>query len=449
VSVLASALPGDDLYARNLIGGRWVFPAAPYEFEIRSPYDSSVTAVVPLSSRFDVARAVAAAAEVAPSWTAEAGARVRLVTLLVGEIEALAGPLAELQAVETGLTAADSHSAVRALIAWCQRLLAAPPMPPMPSGSSGSSLAGVSAHVLSWGLPLAEIACAVLPHLLAGRTAVVKPSLRAPLSAVAFVHLATRLGFPPGVVNLVHGTGLDVGAALLATPGLAALHVRGGHRTLQAAQRAVASTGVSLSLLRAGGNVAVAGADADPQRTAASIVDALQLHSMGGPLGLPLLLVHASRAAAVTEAVLARLPHCRPAPLPSEPLRCRALERVVALRDGGAEVLSGGAVPDDAAHRMAWRMPAVVVAGHLPPDLAGEPIGPVLVIRPWHRADELAAVLDHPRYADGIACLWGLERADPVAGRLPQTVTVEESGPAAALTGAAGLPAPWTGGLRR
>jgi hypothetical protein len=51
-----SSLPDDGHYARNLIGGRWQFPGAPYEFEIRNPSDSTIAAVVPLSSRFDVER---------------------------------------------------------------------------------------------------------------------------------------------------------------------------------------------------------------------------------------------------------------------------------------------------------------------------------------------------------------------------------------------------------
>jgi acyl-CoA reductase-like NAD-dependent aldehyde dehydrogenase len=291
--------------------------------------------------------------------------------------------------------------------------------------------------VLSWGLPLAEVVCSVLPSLLAGRTAVVKPSLRAPLSTVVVAHLATQLGLPPGVLNVVQGTGPDVGAALLGTAGLATLHVRASDRTIMTAARAAAGTGVPLHPLRAGGNLAVAGPDSEPEAVAAAAVEALRLHSAGGPLSLPLLTVHGSVADEVTAAVLTRLPECRPAPLPAESLRHRALAYLAKLSTGGARILSGGTVPDDAAHRMGWLMPPVVAVADGPPvDSAGEPTGPVLTISVWRRPEEIAARLTLARYSDGIACLWG----DPtgLAELLPQRSVVVGVGPAAALTSDAG-----------
>src|SRR5215470_2488346 len=194
-------LPGDEHFARNLIGGSWRFPAAPYEYEIRSPVDSTITTVVPLSSRFDVARAVAAAAD--------AARRAELLARLAGELDRLAPRLVALQATESGLAAADARSVVDGAARLARTLAATGP----PAGRP----AGVTGHVLSWGLPLFEIASAVLPPLATGHTAVVKPSLRAPLSAAAFGYLAARAGFPPGVLNIVQGTADDVGAALLGT----------------------------------------------------------------------------------------------------------------------------------------------------------------------------------------------------------------------------------------
>ncbi|GIH11388.1 aldehyde dehydrogenase [Rhizocola hellebori] len=427
-------IAGEHEFARNLIDGQWVFPRAPYEFEIRNPRDSTVTAVVPLSSRHDVARAVAAADTAAPSWAAQPALRLHLVTQLVSQIETLAEPLASLQACESGLSQADSRKAVLALMGLCRRLLTVP-----------RADAGVSAHVLSWGLPLAEVVCAVLPHLLAGRTAVVKPSLRAPLSAVAFAHLTVGSGWPPGVVNVVQGAGADVAAEMFSTRGLAALQVRANDRTLAMAARS--ASGARLCALRAGGNMAIAGPDADPERVAAVAVEALAVHSVGGPLSLPLLAVHSSLGEAVTEAVLALLDKCRPAPLPAEGMRRKALAYLASMRAQGARILCGGAVPDDAAHRMGWLLPPTLVALGEPMDgSAGEPVGPVLTIATWRRPQEIVAGLNHPRYADGVACLFGVDPADlPV--QLPQPTIVDSAGPLTAL-GDGALPPSWTGGLR-
>ena len=318
--------PRAEYFARNLIGGRWEFPSAPFDYEIRSPLDGAVITAVPLSSRLDVARAVSAAKSAAGSWAADPAARHALLTALAAQLSALSGPLARLQAAETGLDLADSTAVTGAVNLVCQRLIAA-------NRWQGDQAAGgkVSGHILSWGLPFAEVACAVTAHLAAGHTVVIKPSLRGPLSAAAFGQLATKAGFPAGVINIVQGTGVDVGTALIGTAELDFLQVRAGQRTLSQAERAAAATGVPASWLRAGGNIAVAGGDADVELVATAVTDALRTHSTGGPLALPFLCVQTDVAGPITDAIMAKLEQCRPAPLPAESLRDRALARIASL----------------------------------------------------------------------------------------------------------------------
>jgi acyl-CoA reductase-like NAD-dependent aldehyde dehydrogenase len=437
----ADDLPGDEHFARNLIGGSWRFPAAPYEYEIRNPADSTITTVVPLSSRFDVARAVTVAADAVPGWSADPARRAELLDRLAGELDRLAPRLVALQATESGLAAADARTAVSGAARLARRLGATAP------GAGG--LVGVTGHVLSWGLPLLEIASAVLPQLAAGHTAVVKPSLRAPLSAVAFGYLAARAGCPPGVLNIVQGTADDVGAALLGTAQLSLLHVRGGDRLHTLAGRATAVTGVPLRGLRSGGNVAIAGPQADPAQVAAAIAEAIRAHSTGGPLALPLLAVHADADAAVIDAVLAAASSVQPAPLPTSALRDRAIARVEALRRQGLRVLAGGTVPDDPRHRMGWYLPPTVFdAGPLSPAThLGEPLGPVLAVATWRSPDDLARALGHHQPTAAIASTWSMTDADLTAAKLPHQLTLPEQPPTAAVTRGQ-LPAGWTGSFR-
>jgi len=439
-----SAMPTEEHFARNLIGGRWQFPAAPYEYEIRNPSDSTVTAVVPLSSRFDVARAVDAARRALGGAWAQPGRRRRLLDDLLDRLDAQRVALAELQSVETGMALPDSLDIVAATVRMCRRHLDAV------DGNEPPPTPGVVGLILSWGAPLVEVLTAALPSLAAGHTVVIKPSLRGPLSPVAFAHLATACGLPDGVVNLVQGTGGDVGADLISRRGLAALQVRAGDRTIAHAERAHQRTGVPLHTLRAGANAIVVRPDRAPTvyAVAAAVAAGLRVNSAGGPFAVPMLALHESMSGRVVSAVLDRLATTVAAPLPTEPLRRRALARVDTLVDAGAIMLLGEqTLPDDISHRMGWRIPPIVLLLGDPTSPAAAlahtsaPLGPVLGIVVWHDLDDLAACL--PGRADtGIAQSWGIEAAH--AALLPYGLHV--SGEAApTLPAAATLPTGWWG----
>ena len=282
---------------------------------------------------------------------------------------------------------------------------------------------------------------------------IVKPSLRGPLSPVAFAYLATQAGLPPGVVNVVQGTGVDVGAELISRPDLSALYVRAAPRTIAQAQRAHDRSGVSLHTLHAGGNVVIVGPqdDIDLAALAETVATAVRMNSSGGPFGLPLLAVHEDRAEPVLTAVLERLSRTAAAPLPAEPLRRRALDRIGSLVAAGAEVLAGGAkLPDDIAHRMGWRMPPTVLALGSPgsPAVAAEqasvPLGPVLSVITWQDWSRLGGVFTSQRARPGIASVWGA--GQPAAAPLGFGLVAAGSSASALLT--ASLPPAWTGGAR-
>jgi len=437
---LTAILAGDEHFGRNFIGGKWVFPAAPYDFEIRNPADSTVTTVVPLSSRFDVDRAVATArTALGGTWSREL-ARTRLLLTLVDSLNANREPLALLQSRETGLSFDDSFAAVSATIAAARAILS------HGTPQDGARSAGVTGHVLCWGLPLTDVVTSTLPALLRGNTVVVKPSLRGPLSAVAFARLAQDCGLPPGVVNIVQGTGTDVGAELFSRRDLAALYVRGGERTIEHARRAGQRTGVPLHAVNGGGNFCVIGPDQpDADAAAAAVAAGVRVHS--GPFGLPLLAVHRDTPAAVLPAVLARLAATSPAPLPTDPVRNRSLARIGALVDAGATLLLGGHVPDDTAHRMGWRLPGTALLLHAAGSPAARreqelaPLGPVLSILTWTGWSDLSEHLRAPRHADGTIAVWGA--CLPPAGTLPGRVV---PGPDTSLWPSADTLAPaWTG----
>jgi acyl-CoA reductase-like NAD-dependent aldehyde dehydrogenase len=402
------AMPTDDNFSRNFIDGRWVFPAAPYEFEIRNPADSTISAVVPLSSRNDVSRAVAAARHSQESEWADAQQRGQLLEALLDRLTELEPELARLQCTETGLDIDDSAATLRASLRMARDLV---------DNTAGDvSRPGVAGYVLAWGLPMTEMLISVVGSLARGMSAVVKPSLRGPLSPVAVALAASHVGFPSGVLNVVHGTGVDVGAALMSTPLLDQLYVHGNEDTLCRARRAAPRTGVAVSTLSAGGNAAIVYPDIDQSQIAAMVpktAAALRIHSTGGMFGQTMVAVHHSVEKMVLESLIPTLSSVVPAPLPSGALRRRAMDRLDLLCSRGARVLAGGSIPDDVVHRMGWRIPPTIVhigdasraAGLLAS--VGEPLGPILTIVRWATNEDLDRLFAAQRYRDGYGTTWG------------------------------------------
>src|SRR5690606_30703393 len=77
---------------------------------------------------------------------------------------------------------------------------------------------GVVAAITPWNWPLYQITAKVAPAIAAGCTVVLKPSELSPFTALLFAQVMHDAGTPPGVFNLVNGTGEVVGAAMSAHP---------------------------------------------------------------------------------------------------------------------------------------------------------------------------------------------------------------------------------------
>jgi aldehyde dehydrogenase (NAD+) len=101
---------------------------------------------------------------------------------------------------------------------------------------------GVCGLITPWNWPLYQITAKVGPALAAGCAVVLKPSELSPLSAVLFAQLMHDAGCPPGVFNLVHGDGPEVGAALSSHPGVDMISITGSTRAGVLVAQAAAPT---------------------------------------------------------------------------------------------------------------------------------------------------------------------------------------------------------------
>lgn len=77
---------------------------------------------------------------------------------------------------------------------------------------------GVCVLITPWNWPVNQIVCKVVPAILAGCTVVLKPSILTPLSAQLYAQCMDSAKFPPGVFNMIHGEGAEIGPVLTAHP---------------------------------------------------------------------------------------------------------------------------------------------------------------------------------------------------------------------------------------
>ena len=219
-------LPWDEQSERNFIGGEWRFTREGYSFDIYDPADSTVIAAVPLSTHRDVAQAMAATRAAVGPWSALPGARRAAV--VDGALASLAGRIDRVAAIacrDTGLPAQAARDDILSAIREARAQLAGG------AGQPEDAAPGVIGQILSWSSPLTLCIRTLAPDLAAGNTAVVHPSIQAPLSLVFLADALSRAGAPGGVFNLVQGTGSDAGMALARQPDLKRLDFQGSRET--------------------------------------------------------------------------------------------------------------------------------------------------------------------------------------------------------------------------
>ncbi|MEO7243346.1 MAG: aldehyde dehydrogenase family protein [Variovorax sp.] len=122
---------------------------------------------------------------------------------------------------------------------------------------------GVTAHIIPWNFPLVTTARGVAPALAAGCTAVVKPAEQTPLSALLLGPIMAEAGIPPGVYNVVAGTGATTGAPLVGHAGIAHVTFTGSVATGKRVMHGAADHVASVTLELGGKSPVVVLADAD------------------------------------------------------------------------------------------------------------------------------------------------------------------------------------------
>lgn len=255
----ALALPAWDAPLPEALGHAWIGG------ETRMLGEESIASVNPATGEIwggfgdGGAQAVDAAVASARSafhgeWSRIGGTdRAALLSAWAARIAEEIEQLAWLETLEVGRPIADAKALIAQgplLIGYYASLISA-----LGDRSDGAvrRARGVVGAITPWNFPTANVLIRAVPILAAGNTLVLKPSELSPRSAVLLAQLASAAGLPPGVFNVVPGSGHVTGAALAAHPGIDMLAFTGSTRTGRAIIQASASRSLKPLTMECGG----------------------------------------------------------------------------------------------------------------------------------------------------------------------------------------------------
>ncbi|MEK6919456.1 MAG: aldehyde dehydrogenase family protein, partial [Thermoproteota archaeon] len=149
------------------------------------------------------------------------------------------------------------------------------PVPPKRLNYTLREPLGVTVHIVPWNYPIALASRSMAPALAAGNTIVVKPSETTPLTALKLGELATKAGVPKGVVNVVTGSGAEVGSELVSNPDVDGIIFTGSAETGKQVMQAAARNVTHVLLELGGKNPHIVFQDADLSKAVRSVKDGI------------------------------------------------------------------------------------------------------------------------------------------------------------------------------
>ena len=217
-----------DLF-KNFVGGKWLTARSDRTFENRNPANhDDLIGVFPASTAEDVDAAVQAARSAFSAWRLVPAPKRGELLYRVGELlRKYKEDIARGMTREMGKILKETRGDVQEGIDTAfyvagegRRLFGETTPAELPDkfAMSVRMPIGVCALITPWNFPMAIPTWKMFPALLCGNTVVLKPAEDTPASAARLVEILNEAGVPPGVVNLVHGRGEEVGAALVRHP---------------------------------------------------------------------------------------------------------------------------------------------------------------------------------------------------------------------------------------
>jgi aminomuconate-semialdehyde/2-hydroxymuconate-6-semialdehyde dehydrogenase len=272
----------DLLPIKNYVNGEFTEAASGKTLPNFEPATGQPYTTLPASDAADVAQAVNAAKRAFPAWSKlDANGRSAILRRISEGIERHLDVFAQAETMDNGKTLQTSRTVDIPRSAYNFRFFAdAITQFHSESFNTNSEVInyvlhqplGVVGCISPWNLPLYLFTWKVAPALAAGNCVVAKPSEITPLTAYLLAHVCKEAGLPPGVLNIVHGLGPQVGAALTAHPEIKAISFTGSTATGEKIASSAGSQFKKLALEMGGKNPALLFEDCDFDKTVSEML---------------------------------------------------------------------------------------------------------------------------------------------------------------------------------
>src|SRR5213075_2032415 len=261
------------LQVRNFINGEFVEPISGKYLDNIEPATGKPYSQVADSDGRDVDLAVAAAEKAFCDWSKKPAAErsnhlLRIAALIERDLE----KFARAESIDTGkpISLARTLDIPRSIANF--RFFATAILHTESEAHITDNVAfnytlrqprGIAGLISPWNLPLYLLSWKIAPAIAVGNTAIAKPSELTPMTAYMLCEIAREAGLPNGVLNVVHGTGPNVGSAITAHPKINTISFTGGTATGRKVAEACAPLFKTVSLELGGKNPNIIFADAD------------------------------------------------------------------------------------------------------------------------------------------------------------------------------------------
>lgn len=418
------------------IDGEWVNPSSDEIIGFIDPATETQIGSIAAGTAADVDRAVAAARRAFDSFSLTTpDERHALLGRILALLEDRAEDLAQAMTLEMGTAITFSRAAqvpfgiahVRAAI----EVLAGYDFFVMKGATAIlREPIGVCGLITPWNWPLYQITAKVAPAIAAGCAVVLKPSEMSPLSALLFAQIMHDAGTPPGVFNMVNGTGPEVGAAIASHPGIDMVSITGSVRAGVLVAQAAAVTVKRVVQELGGKSPNIVLPDADFARVVPLGI-ASAFRNVGQSCSAPTrMIVPADRLAEVEALARAHAatiivgdpadPATTMGPVANRAQFDRVQQMIRIGIDEGARLICGGLGHPDGVTRGLYARPTIFSGVKTGMRIAQEEIfGPVLCILPYATEEEAITIANDTVFGlGGHVQSTDLDRARRVALRV-------------------------------